>query len=146
MRIIAATLCDFAQVRDGLLSILSGGVSRIWRDEFPAPMGVMLALMFEVSADELKDVIEARCSVEDQDGEKVFDAVIALQGGMATGLDAGELIQAPFIFDLRNVGLPQEGRYMVRSWLPKGADAERGEMCLSFAARPKPAPPQAAEG
>ena len=48
MEIRVATICDFAQVRDGLLSVISAGITRVWRSQYPAPLGVMLALVFEV--------------------------------------------------------------------------------------------------
>ena len=48
MNVGTALLCDFASVRDGLLFVVGGGVTRLWREEFPAPMGVCLALVFEV--------------------------------------------------------------------------------------------------
>jgi hypothetical protein len=52
MRIIAGVLCDYAEVREGLLTIVSAGITRLWRAELPAPMGVFLALQVEVEANE----------------------------------------------------------------------------------------------
>ena len=45
MDIRVATLCDFAQVREGLLFVSSAGITRVYRESFPAPIGVMLALV-----------------------------------------------------------------------------------------------------
>lgn len=47
MQLASAILCDFAQVREGLLFVSGGGITRIWRETFPAAAGVSLALVFE---------------------------------------------------------------------------------------------------
>ena len=43
-----AVLCDFAQVRDRLLFVASGAVSRLYRRELPSPLGLMVGLVIEV--------------------------------------------------------------------------------------------------
>ena len=45
MKVSVAAICDFAQVREGLLSVISAGINRLWRPQYPAPMGAMLALI-----------------------------------------------------------------------------------------------------
>lgn len=46
MRLDLALLCDFASVREGLLHILGGGITRIGRAAFPTPLEVHLAVRF----------------------------------------------------------------------------------------------------
>ena len=40
MTISTAILCDFAEVRDNLLFVVAGGVTRLFRAEWPGPMNV----------------------------------------------------------------------------------------------------------
>lgn len=43
----AAILCDFAQVREGLLFVNSGGITRAFAEQLPAPLNMMLGLIVE---------------------------------------------------------------------------------------------------
>ena len=43
MEVTTAMLSDFAQVREGLLFVSSGGITRCYREQLPAPLGVHLA-------------------------------------------------------------------------------------------------------
>lgn len=130
MNISVAMLCDFAQVRSGLLFISSGGVSQLHRPSYPAPLGVMLALAVEVSELEGKESFEVRVRVEDADGHALTQISGNLQVGL-TKMTPGETRQIPFALDLRPLQLPAAGRYMVRSVIP-GHDV--AEACLSFRA------------
>lgn len=60
MEIRVATICDFAQVREGLLSVLSAGVTRVWQTQYPAPLGVMVALIFELAPGSARIPCEVR--------------------------------------------------------------------------------------
>ena len=66
-----ALLCDHAQVRDGLLFVLSGGITRIIRDSFPAAMGTCLALMLEFTSTETERPHQLEILVLGEDGEEV---------------------------------------------------------------------------
>ncbi len=52
MELSTAILCDFAQVRDRLLFVSSGAVTRLYRPELPLPLGLMLGLVVEVPIEE----------------------------------------------------------------------------------------------
>ena len=136
MNITVAMLCDFAQVRGGLLYVASGGISELRRPKFPAPTGVMLALAVEVSELETESPIPVRVRVEDEDGAGVTELNGQLQVGLG-GMDPGETRQIPVALDLRMLPLPGPGRYMIRVMLP-GQNAE--EVCLSFRAVLSPPP------
>jgi len=109
----AALLCDFAQVREGVLMVSSGGITRLWRSQYPAPMGMMLALMFEVAPDQIVTAREIRIHVETEDGAKLAESIGMLQGVPPTNLDPGEKLMMPIVLDLREVSLPRAGRYQV---------------------------------
>lgn len=114
MKISAAAICDFAQVRDGLLSVISASITRVVHDRYPANMAVMLALILEVAPGEAKMPREIRVRVEDADGERLAE----ISGGFQIehpppALDPGELMMVPLAVDLRNIPLPAAGRYQV---------------------------------
>lgn len=111
MDMAAAFLADHASVRDNLLFVSGGGVTRLWRDEFPAKMGVHLALIFELHQTELEKPHELEIIVQSEDGERVGE----LQGGFQVGADVGvgEHALVPVTVDLRDAALAKAGRYSI---------------------------------
>lgn len=112
MQVSAAILCDFASVRENLITIVGGGVTRVIRPEFPAPMGVALALVLELHQMELGKPHELEVLVQGQDGEQVASIVGGFNLGRAQA-EPGETVLAPMPFDLRNVGVPAPGVYSI---------------------------------
>jgi hypothetical protein len=53
MKVPVAVLCDAVSVRDGLLHILGGGITKVGRPSVPTPFGVQLALMLAFRHDDL---------------------------------------------------------------------------------------------
>lgn len=113
MNVGTALLCDFATVREGLLHIIAGGVTRLWRDQYPAPIGCSLALVFEIHPMEAARPHEIDVRVMTEDGAEMA----RVQGGFQTtpGQDAkaGESLLVPVALDLRNAGLPGPGGYSI---------------------------------
>lgn len=114
MRIDCALLCDAATVREGLLHILGGGVTRAGRPEWPAPLGLTLALRILVHPTETdrQHVLDVR--LQGEDGQPV--AAIQVQFGMNTAPDGdlqpGEHASLPLPIPLgEQVALPEAGRY-----------------------------------
>ena len=123
MELSVAAICDAAQVREGLLSVLSAGVNRVWRETYPAPMGVMLALLVEMTPGEAKTPHEIRIRVEDADGrDRLAEVLAAFQTtGISSLNDPGELLLMPLTVDFRNIQLPAPGRYqIVLDWMMEG--------------------------
>lgn len=129
MIVRVAALCDYAQVREQMLTVASAGVTRAYREKYPAPMGVMLALMVEMSAADAKMPHEIQARVEDSDGDKIAELGLAFQVGAILDLDPGEMLVVPTVLDLRDIELPRPGRYQVVV-VPEGAE----EIPLSFRA------------
>lgn len=114
MRINAASICDFAQVRDGLLSVVSASITRVWRDQYPNQLGVMIAVILEVSQTEAQMPREIRVRIEDADGKRLAEASAGFQiVPPLPPFDPGEVMSVPFALDFRNVILPAAGRYQV---------------------------------
>ena len=104
-------LCDHAQVRDGLLFVLSGGITRVMRDSFPAAMGTCLALMLEFDSTETDRPHQLEILVLGEDGEEVarMEAEVQIDGASQARL--AENLQLPIAVDLRAAGLAKAGAY-----------------------------------
>lgn len=113
MEVRVATICDYAQVREGLLSVISAGITRIWRSQYPSQLGVMLALIIEIGSGEAIDPREIRVRIEDADGKRLAEASGGFQIAPTPGHDPGELLTVPLVVDFREVSIPSPGRYQV---------------------------------
>jgi hypothetical protein len=112
----AALLCDFAQVRDGLLFVASGGIDRLYRPELPASMGVYLALVLGLGPDEIGDrVHEVRATIQHvSTGQIVAEA----DGGIEVGkqgavVDETSPVNAPLVIPLLAVAVSLAGRHEI---------------------------------
>lgn len=117
-RLTTALLCDFAQVREGLLFVSSGGITRLFRPPaFPVPMMVQLALVVEVQPDEMQLAHEIKVNVVHLErAESVADITLGFQlpAELPVGVQPGESLQLPHVLPLQAVGLPAYGAYDVR--------------------------------
>lgn len=71
MRLGCAMLCDAAVVREGLLHILGGGVTRVTHPSYPARLDLNLALSitFEKAEIDREHQLRIRLGAEDSPGE-----------------------------------------------------------------------------
>lgn len=90
---------------------MGGGITRMWRSDFPAPMNAALAIVLELHQVELSRPHEVDVLVQGEDGEEIARA----KGGFQTDteVDVGETLLVPFALPLHAVGLPKPGRYSV---------------------------------
>src|SRR6476620_11747367 len=102
MDVTTAMLADFAQVREGLLFVASGGVTRCYRDALPAPLGVYLGTVLELDRLEAEQIHQLQVTVVDEDGQPLAEITGEIQLG-ATQLMINENLNVPITFDLRNV-------------------------------------------
>ena len=112
MEISAAFLCDFAEVREGLLMALGGGTTRLWRAEYPASMGSSLALLIDLLQSDLDAPHEITVAIQGPD-QPVGEVKGTFRIGGSPDLRAGENVVAPLAIDLRPVQLPAEGSYSI---------------------------------
>jgi hypothetical protein len=110
MRARAALLCDAATVREGLLHVLGGGITRLWRDQLPAALNVTMAFMLEVEQEHLGSLVEVGVLIKDPDGDAVIEVNGSLQpeGGR---LEHGEVQLLPMVLPLGAGGVQRYGRY-----------------------------------
>ena len=134
MRIAAAVLCDFATVREGLLTVVSGGITRLHRERLPAPLGVAVALLVEVSPAERPFPHQLTIVVTSPSGRQIAKADGAFQVGDQSVFDPDEIALVPF-----TVGAPRTARVEEWGWITFSISIDGEEqMELRVKAVPRP--------
>lgn len=113
MRIVVATIADFANVREGLLNIVSGGVTQVFRSEFPSTMDCTLALLSEVTVvanSELR--IPFTITAEDPDGQEIGSVEGEILGSTSGSPDLEIPTYVPLAIPLP-FSIPSEGVYTI---------------------------------
>ncbi len=112
-RLDALILCDFAQVREGLLFVQSGGLTRLATGSFPAGFGCHVAAMVHLPPDEAVDAHTMVMKVKAADTATLVATVnVALhEQPQPPGLQPGEGRQVPFVIPLHAVSFPAPGQY-----------------------------------
>jgi hypothetical protein len=133
---IDALLCDAVNVREGLLFVIGGGVTRLWRPTYPAELGVDLALMIWLDPSEAEQDIAFSVVVKGADtGVVIASAEGSFKSSRAN--TPGADLSVPLALDLRRVVIPAPGAYV--------AEIRAGTLVrpLHFvaAAEPPPDPP-----
>ena len=140
MRVQLAALCDYACVREGMLTIVSAGVSRFASSHYPCPLPLSLAIMLEAPPSEAVIPHEIEVRIENADGGELARVDGAVQlNQVPSDLDPGELVQLPLVLDLRPFVVPNPDRYQIVVDLRLDGSAET---VLSFRAVSAPQPPQ----
>jgi hypothetical protein len=111
MKVASAFLCDAATVREGLLHVLGGGITRLWREEVPAPMGVAVALLLEVDRSELGRPHQLEMVVMGEDGGEVAKVQGGFQSPPNPHLEFGENALLPIQVPLHGAAVPTYGQY-----------------------------------
>ena len=95
MEIAAALLCDAATVREGLLHVLGGAITRVWSPGLPAPLGVALAAVIELAQEETAVPHELQVEVFDPDGTLIGMVMGGFQTAPNERLEPGEHVLVP---------------------------------------------------
>lgn len=112
MELKAAIICDAASVREGLLHVLGGGITRVWRQDLPAALGVALAVIVDLSPDVMFDAHEVTVAfVRDDDNEQLNEIKGAFQVGPELRLEPGEHQLVPMVFDLHGAVVDRYGAF-----------------------------------
>ena len=117
MELTTALLCDSAQVREGLLFVLGGGITRVRRTEYPALFGAALAAVIELDTIEAERRRTFELVVVGEDGQEVARVAAEIQVGPRGHLQPGEKILVPLAVDLHGVVLTAPGAYELRVYL-----------------------------
>ena len=113
-RVASALLCDAATVREGLLHILGGGITRLHRGEFPAPMQVTLVAQIVLTPSEIGFPHDVTAVIQTEDGDVVVQAKGHLEPGEPNPmLEPGESVILPLVINLAGVVVPGPGGYSI---------------------------------
>lgn len=109
-------ICDFAQVREGLLFVSSGGITRLTRATLPAPLRLSVAVVVEVPAYERNRTHEVRVTIVYADSaEQVGYGIIGFQPQEAEVADDGESLYVPLVLEIPPEAVTNNyGRHDVR--------------------------------
>ncbi len=135
-RLDALILCDYAQVREGLLFVQSGGLTRLVSKTFPAKFGCHVAAMVHLPPDEAVDAHKMVIKVKAADTATLVATVnVELhENPRPMGLAPGEARQVPIVVPLDKISFPGPGQYDLQVDID---DEFAGD--LNFRVEPRPA-------
>jgi hypothetical protein len=112
-RLNALILCDFAQVRDGLLFVQSGGLTRLAAPQMPARFSCFVAALVYVPPDEAADAHTMLIKVKSAASAEVVATInVAMhENTEPRGLRPGEGRQLPIVVPLGAVTFSSAGEY-----------------------------------
>jgi hypothetical protein len=117
VRTTTILLADYASVREGLLHVLGGGITRLARDPLPGRLDAALALMLR--ADDLEDLQAAHHmevsiteAATDEASPPIAKAVIEF-GGVRGPVIPGPNLQLPLVVPIQAVPMPRPGFYSI---------------------------------
>jgi hypothetical protein len=112
MRIDTCLLCDAATVREGLLNILGGGITHAVRQEYPAPLGMSLAMRIMVHSTEITGPHRIEVMLNDEDGQRVTNFHVDVGVPDETEIPPGLEPEIMFAWDFPGRPmLPHPGKY-----------------------------------
>ncbi len=120
MNFAVALLCDAATVREGLLHLLGGAVTRIWRTGLPATLNVDLALVIALEEGQLDIPHQVELTIANADGI-IGQAMGAFQAPRPPKLELDETLLVPSVLSLRHVSTNAYGRHTIDVSLDGGA-------------------------
>ena len=115
-RLTTLLLSDFAQVRDQLLFVSSGGISRVVHPTFPARTRISLAMVVHLPAGTFGRPHQVLVKLKYPD-EAALIGSIAMTVNVAqapAGAHPGEGINVPQVLDLSPVAFPHPGQIDVQ--------------------------------
>jgi hypothetical protein len=114
-RLTTLLLSDFAQVRERLLFVSSGGISRVAQSSFPASPRICLAMVVHLPAGALGQPHHVVIKLKYPDQAAVVAQIeIALNIDDVAGANPGEGINVPQVIDLSPVAFPHPGQVDVQ--------------------------------
>lgn len=125
MEIQAVIVCDAATVREGLLHILGGGITRMWRPTLPAPFGAAVALLVDLSQADAEIPHEIGVTLVGPNEQVLARAMGGLQVQAAPNIEAGEHMLAPFVLNLQIVPVALYGQHRIDVTADMGATVSR---------------------
>lgn len=132
--ISSAILCDFAQVREGLLFVSSGALTRLYRAKLPAPLGITVAVVVEVGYEEIDRNHELIVAIKQVDTAEQIGRMTGNFKTSSADLEPGESLYVPIIINISRARAKAYGPHDVQV----AVDGDVGAQ-LTFYIRPTPA-------
>ena len=113
MKLDMALLCDAVSIREGLIHILGGGVTRIWTEQFPTAINATLALRILVAPEQAGESHAIKLVVRGPEGDDLgtFNLDFGVNPGeLSPGVDS---VPVPLAIPMGQVALPEAGQYRV---------------------------------
>ena len=132
--LVSAIVCDYAAVRDNLLTIVGGGISQLHRPVFPARLEAMVAMQLSSKGDAVSEahrISVQLSSVEDAEPLAAVEGTFNIGGTSLHTAAIGSLVA-----DLRAALVPAAGEYLITIELD-GVEARRFEMSAMKAKKPR---------
>ena len=128
-------LCDFAQIREGLLFVQSGGLTRLVAPTFPAKFGCHVASLVWLPPDEAGTAHKMVMKVKAASTARLIATInVAVhETAPPKGLQPGEGRQVPIVVPLGAVNFPEPGEYDLQVEVD---DEFAGDLSFRVAERP----------
>ncbi len=111
LRITTLVLCDYAQVREGLLFVSSGGISRVKASSFPANLRVHLAAVVHLPPDTVSQPHRLNVKFKYPDAAAMIANVdVDIHLDQVRGVYPGEGVNFPQVLDLSAIPFPRAGQ------------------------------------
>lgn len=116
MELSYAFIADSATVENGKVYVLGGGVTVLWRPQFPAPIGVSVVVSFAYNNTEAGTERKFQLQINDADGKALAPP---LEGGFmlperAHGVPTSVPLEAAFAIAIAPIPiLPKAGSYVI---------------------------------
>jgi hypothetical protein len=106
-----ALLCDYAQVRNGLLTVVGGAITKVSRADYPGPFGVNVAVVADVPYEEVGRLLPVAVVLAGEAGE-----VQRWTTELNTRWEGspGEWLAVPFVVPSAGCQIPAPGNYEVQ--------------------------------
>lgn len=111
MELQSCFLCDSATIREGLLHVLGGGITRVWRPALPAPLGVAFVCLIALEPDECGQLHEVHLLIEGPD-HPLGDAMGAIEAKLPAQVEPEEKVLMPLVLPLHGFGTDSYGRHV----------------------------------
>lgn len=111
MDVDCALLCDAVTVREGLLHVLGGGATRLVRNEWPAKVGVALAVRLLLHPTEIRPIHELRCDLVDEDGHPIGQLTMSMELSDIHDTFPGQDYSVPIGLPVGELQIPRAGAY-----------------------------------
>lgn len=115
----ALILCRYAEVNGGLITVVGGGITRVFAPGMPVKVHPLyLAVVLVVPAEDVGKVVEFRmCAKRVDQAEKLSEVVGALRTEQPHTAMPGEGIHCPLVLNLSEIEFPTYGQFDLQTFV-----------------------------